>query len=217
LNIAGIIIVNLGCKFEIKEENSLFPKIHSKIILMKKIGISLIIVLMSVAAFAQTKAERKEAKKAKKEAKLKEDIASAEVLVAIIESKRFVLEANTLYDKSGQSYNLNSSINFVGFDGESSTIQLAFEQLVGWNGVGGVTLDGKISQIEVKQKEGSASFSVDARVNNKGGGMVTMIFRVSSNGSARVDMSGSFGDRLSFQGNIVPLSNTAVYKGTATF
>ena len=71
--------------------------------------------------------------------------------------------------------------------------------------------------MEVKQKEGSPTFSVDARVHNKGGGLVTMIFRISSNGSARVDMSGSFGDRLSFQGNIVPLTNTAVYKGTPTF
>ena len=184
---------------------------------MKKISFALIIVLISVTAFAQTKAERKEAKKAKKEAKLKEDLSKAEVFLTIVESQRFVLEANTLFDRSGQSYNLSSSINFVGFDGENSTIQLAFEQLVGWNGVGGVTIDGKISQMKVKQKDGSATFSVDARVMNKGGGMVTMIFRVSSNGSARVDMSGSFGERISFQGNIVPLSQTAVYKGTPTF
>ena len=184
---------------------------------MKKIGFALIIVLISVTAFAQTKAERKEAKKAKKETKLKEDIANAEVFIAIVQSKRFVLEANTLFDKSGQGYNLNSNINFVGFDGESSTIQLAFNQLVGWNGIGGVTIDGKISQMEVKQKDGSPTFTVDATVINNGGGMVTMIFRVSSNGSARVDMSGSFGERLSFQGNIVPLGQTSVYKGSSEY
>lgn len=184
---------------------------------MKKIGFALIIVLLSASVFAQTKAERKAAKKAKKEAKLQQDLANAEILITIVESKRFVLEANTLYDRSGQSFNLSSNLNFVGFDGENSTIQLAFQQLVGWNGVGGVTVDGKITQLEVKQKEGSATFSVDARVLNKGGGLVTMIFRISSNGSARVDMSGSFGERLSFQGNIVPLTNTAVYKGTPTF
>ena len=184
---------------------------------MKKIGFALIIVMLSTAVFAQTKAERKAAKKAKKEAKLQQDLASSEIFKAIVESRRFVLEANTLYDKSGHTFNLSSNLNFVGFDGENSTIQLSFNQLVGWNGVGGVTLDGKISQMEIKQKEGSPSFTVDARVHNKGGSLVTMVFRISSNGSARVDMSGSFGDRLSFQGNIVPLTNTSIFKGTPTF
>jgi hypothetical protein len=99
---------------------------------MKKIGLVFVIMLLSVTLFAQTKAERKEAKKNKKEAKLKEEMARAEIYVGIIESKKFVLEANTLYDKTGRTFNLSSNLNFVGFDGENSTIQLTFNQLIGW-------------------------------------------------------------------------------------
>jgi hypothetical protein len=47
--------------------------------------------------------------------------------------------------------------------------------------------------------------------------MTTMIFRVSSDGSARVDMSGAFGDKITFQGTIYSLEETKVYKGTPRF
>jgi len=185
---------------------------------MKKIGLLVIVLLLSGVVFGQTKAEKKAAKKAKKEAKLKREIANADTLVAIMESKQFVLEAHTLYDKKGQNYVLSPNINFVAFDGDNSTIQLAFQNLVGWNGVGGITLDGKVTLLEVDRKPGETSFNVNARVKNKGGGGMTMMFfRVSSEGFARVEMNGSFGERISFQGRIVPLSESSVYKGMPVY
>ena len=71
--------------------------------------------------------------------------------------------------------------------------------------------------MEIKGKDDQATFSINVAVHNKGTGPVTMIFRVTSDGNARVDMSGSFGERLSFQGRIVSLSETSVYKGTPIF
>lgn len=184
---------------------------------MRGIRLVIIMLLFGVSVFAQTKEEKQAAKKAKKEARQEQDKANTAVLINIVESKKFVLEANILYDRYGVSYFLSSTINFVGFDGKNSTIQLAFDQLVGWNGVGGVTIDGKISSMEIIASDDGIGFSINARVQNKGGGLFTMLFRVSSDGSARVDMSGSFGERLSFQGNIVSLDKTIVYKGTPVF
>ena len=190
-------------------------KIH---ITMKKILILIVVLLSSGFVFGQeTKEERKAARKARKEEQKRIALENSQQLQAIIETKMFVLEAHTLFDKRGTSYNLNSTTNFVGFDGENSTIQLAFDQLIGWNGLGGLTVDGKIRTMEIKGKENQPQFTVNAAVQNRGGGLVTMLFRVSSDGNARVDMSGSFGEKVSFQGRIVSLVNSSVYKGTPLF
>jgi hypothetical protein len=174
-------------------------------------------VLLGGSTIAQTKEEKKAAKKAKKEAKIEQNKANTAMLISIVENKKFVLEANTLYDRTGQTYILSSHLNFVGFDGVNSTIQLAFNQLIGWNGVGGVTIDGRITKMEIKTNKDGLGFNVIASVQNKGGGLVTMVFTVNSSGAARVDMSGSFGERLSFQGNLISLDKTNVYKGTPIF
>jgi hypothetical protein len=182
---------------------------------MKKIGLFLIIVLSAGLVFGQdTKEDRKAAKKARKEEQKRINLENTERLKLIVGTKQFVLEAHTLFDRTGMSYNLNPTLNFVGFDGTNSSIQLSFNQLVGWNGVGGVTIDGRIDKMEIKGNDKKPNFSVDAAVKNRTGGYVTMIFRVSSDGNARVDMSGSFGEKVSFQGRIVALSQTSVYKGT---
>ena len=128
-----------------------------------------------------------------------------------------MLEAHTLFDRSGSSYVLNSTINFVGFDGENSTTQFGFDQLIGWNGVGGITLDGTIVKMTSTRNNNGAGFTANASIRPKTGGMTTMIFRVSSDGSARVDMSGAFGDKITFQGTIYSLEETKVYKGTPRF
>lgn len=185
---------------------------------MKKISLLLIVLLSAVIVFAQdTKEDKKAARKTRKEEQQRIALNNSEELKAIIASKQFVLEANMLFSKGGMTYNLNSTTNFVGFDGDNSTIQLAFNSLVGWNGVGGVTLDGKVTKMEIKGKEGKPNFTVNAVVSNNTGGLVTMIFRISSDGNARVDMTGSFGDRLSYQGRIVKLSESRVYKGWSRF
>ena len=185
---------------------------------MKKISLLVFMIVLSFTLMAQdNKEEKKAAKKAKKEKKVEEALESSEKLKSLFEIKQFVLEANTVYDKMGASLMLDPNLNFVGCDGKNSTIQLGFNQLAGWNGVGGVTLDGEIKKMEVTGKEGVPYFTVHATVQNKGGSVVTMIFSVSSNRTARVDMSGSFGEKLSFQGNVVPLGETTVYKGTPVF
>lgn len=185
---------------------------------MKRLIMLLALVLVIGGALAQeTKEDRRAAKKARKAEKERIALENTEQLRLICATKMWVLEANTLYGRSGASFMLTPNINFVGFDGEFSSIQLSFNDLVGWNGVGGVTLDGKISKMEIKSKEGKPGFTINASVQNRGGGLVTMTFRVSSDGNTRVDMNGSWGEKLGFQGYIVPLSQTSVYKGTPSF
>ena len=103
---------------------------------MKSVSIIALVMVIATSAMAQTtKEDRKAAKKAKKEEQERVAKENTEKLVQLFESKQFVLEANTLFDRFGRSFQLSSTINFVGFDGKNSTIQLGFNQLVGWNGV----------------------------------------------------------------------------------
>ena len=176
-------------------------------------------MMLSVGSISaqSSSADRKAAKKAKKEQEQKLALENTDRLYNLIESKQFVLEANTLFDRSGMSFQLNSNTNFVGFDGKNSTIQLAFDQLVGWNGVGGITMDGTIESVEVKKGKKDVGITATINVRPKSGGMVRMVFRSSSEGNARVDLSGAYGDKFSFQGRVVSLAETTVYKGTPLF
>ncbi len=188
---------------------------------MKKYSLLLIVLFCTVIlsqSFGQTaKEERKQEKAEKKAVKFTKDSISNQFYKTLVASQAFVLEANTLYDKSGKSFILNRSTNFVGFEGKNSTIQLAFDQLVGWNGVGGVTLDGTVSTMEVTDNKKGLGFTINVTVMQQVGGVVTMIFRVSADGNARVDMSGSFGERITYQGMIVSLAESTVYKGISRF
>lgn len=185
---------------------------------MRKLGFFLLMITLGNVVVAQeTQEDRKAAKKARKEERNRIAMDNSAKLKELVGTKKFVLEAHTLYDKGGRTYVLSPMTNFVGFDGENSTIQLAFTNIIGWNGIGGVTLDGRISKLEIKGNANKPNFSINVTVVNKGGGVVTMVFRVSSDGNARVDMSGSYGERLSFQGNIVALQDSRVYKASPVY
>jgi hypothetical protein len=191
---------------------------QSSNLILKNIGIVLLLLVVVNSGKAQSsKEDRQQAKRLKKEEQRKIALENTEKLIQLFENQEFVLEANTLYNRSGQSFQLSSTINFVGFDGKNSTIQLGFDHLIGWNGVGGVTIDGSIQNMEIKKNKKGAGFSATATVRPKSGGLITLNFRVGSDANARVDMTGAFGDRLSFQGQIVRLDETRVYKGTALY
>ena len=113
---------------------------HSAIqVLVASVVIAVCICLNS---FGQEKLTKEE-KKAKRAA---EYLAAKEVNLAIVESRQWVLESETVQDREGQSYIMNPSLNFAMIDGDQSTIQLDFGALIGWNGVGGITFDGTISK-----------------------------------------------------------------------
>ncbi len=134
----------------------------------------------------------------------------------MFEKKSFVLEATTVYSKKGRSFQLNPSINFVKIDDGVGTVQLSFNQLVGWNGVGGITLDGNVRNYKVKKAEGkmpSVQFDLNGTL-----GWATVRIDVNSSGIGRATINtGTSGARATFSGPIVPLSETSTYQGQTLF
>ncbi|MDW7692662.1 DUF4251 domain-containing protein [Flammeovirgaceae bacterium SG7u.111] len=187
---------------------------------MKKLILSLLVLfqLSAVAVFAQeNKEEKKLTKKEKKELKMRERLEQKEVLLAIINEGRFVIETHTVYDRYGQSYNMNPNINFVAIDKDKSTIQLAFNHLVGWNGVGGITLDGTVTKLEINEGKNNKAIQVQMRVSNRGTGWADINISVSNDGYARAYIRGDFGERITFSGQLVSLEESSVYKGMPLF
>ena len=192
---------------------------------MKKLFIFLLlIVCIFYTGYAQTenpdnKNLTKEEKKAMRKVKKEEDKRKREE--ALIEFEKYaemrewVVEAHTVFDKQGQSYQMDPNINFVGVTKDETTVQLSFTGLMGWNGVGGVTLVGKIGKYEYSSDGKSLNITMSAM--GSGLGVVDIFMTVTGDGNGRATVSGNWGERITFQGRFVSLEESTVYKGTTTY
>lgn len=135
--------------------------------------------------------------------------------VEAIKDREFVLEADRLVFKYGHTAHVSSSTNFIAVSGQEATIQITsnFSPYAGPNGIGGVTVTGRISNIkESVDKNGTLSFSmnvvgigVSATVSfnlPKGTNQCTVI--VSPNLNSNV---------ITFIGSIYPTEFSEIYKG----
>jgi len=136
----------------------------------------------------------------------------------IFEEQSFVLEANTVYGKRGRSYIMNSTINFVKLDQGTGVLQLGFDQIVGWNGVGGITLDGRVRNYEViKGTDKNKMPSVKFDMNGASVGWASVMITVNSSGMATAYVSGNFGERITFAGPLKDLKESSTYQGMTNY
>lgn len=179
----------------------------------------LLLGTMAGSLYAQeTKAERK-AKRDAKRAQMKaeeqvENQISYEDAVAALNGKQFVLEADQVMFRNGQTAFVNANTNFVLVNKENGTVQVAFNTVYpGPNGIGGVTVDGTVSGFESStDKHGNVncSFSI------MGVGISAQIFLTLTDGSnnATVTISPNFnGNNMTLTGNLVPLEQSDIFKG----
>ena len=162
-----------------------------------------------------TKEEKKAMRKAKKEEDKRKREGALKNFEKYAEMRAWVVEAHTVFDKQGQSYQMDPSINFVGVSNEETTVQLSFTGLMGWNGVGGVTLEGKIGKYEFSSDGKSVTITMSAM--GSGLGIVDIFLSVTGDGNGRATVSGNWGDRITFQGKFVSLEDSSIYKGTTTY
>lgn len=176
-----------------------------------------IIILLNCITSSIAQEEKKLSKKEKKEWKLQQLEVQRQAILDLLESRTWVIEAHTVYDRYNQSYQLNPSINFVGVKDDEGALQLGFNGLIGWNGVGGVTIDGQVTQYEVKDGQKDNTPTVVLRFQGRGVGFATINVSVNTSGQATARVSGDFGERISFSGIIKSLEESLVYKGQSLF
>lgn len=135
---------------------------------------------------------------------------------ATVESMRnmdFVLEADRLVLKRGENVMVTSMTNFVSVKDDRAVIQVAPFSGPGVNGVGGVTVDGNISDVDFRvSRKGTVSLSmyVSGAVAS-----CKITFTLPKNGTTatvRIDPNYSSND-ISLVGRIVPTELSTVYEG----
>jgi len=183
---------------------------------MKRMVFIIVMALAVVSGSAQSKAElRKAQKEAKKEQKAKEEAAMAVLIKESIENQQFVLEADFLSNKYGERIVVQPNLNFVGIDKEFSAFQFANGQDVGYNGVGGITVEGNVQSYNYKVTK-KGVYILEFNLSSTAGS-VFVNMTVSPNGMADATVSSNGPNKLNYQGRCVPLSASKVYKGSRTF
>ncbi|AZQ63020.1 DUF4251 domain-containing protein [Flammeovirga pectinis] len=192
-----------------------------------------IILFSSVDLFAQDTVKTKELTKAelriqRKQQRLEQkqqrkllaqelEKMNHENAVVGIDSQLFVLEAIQAYDRYGNVENVNSTINFVKIVDDRAIFQLGFEGLVGYNGVGGITMEGKISDYQVEKLENGR---VTVKFNAMGPAMmVSMSFSLDGAGNyANVKVKAQTENiELNFRGVIKHMNQSRIYEGMKVF
>ena len=187
---------------------------------MKKLLVLSCILAVFSTAFSQnqdhklTRKEQREIKKQEDEAMRK---ALAEVLVVSIDTKQWVLEANTLVNKYGNSVQVSSTINFVAIEGEEAFIQLGSNSGLGANGVGGVSVRGNITSYKADHNEKKGTYYIIVMVSSPVGSYDIRINCSEDGTMATATIQGLGPNRVTYRGNLLPIEKSNVYKGTPVF
>lgn len=176
-----------------------------------------------VQAQAQSKAaeraEKKLERKEKRERRLAKDEAMGEAefneAMQAINDKSFVLEANSVQPLNGQVYYVNSNTNFVSLNNGQAMVQIASNSpYPGPNGLGGVTVQGTASGIEIKQESnGNVYLSMNVQGVFISATVNLVLYSGTNNASVSVDPNFS-GRNLTMNGTLLPYSQSNVFQGT---
>ncbi len=183
---------------------------------MKRFTGIILAVLLALPAFTQelSKKEQKQLEKElKKEQKAEELAKQAEVVRAMVEYHKFVLEVNSLKDKRGNSLQVSSKINFIASDSITGVIQVGSNTYIGSNGVGGVTVEGSITEYKYSANKNGGSYYITYYLRTPVGSYDVRITAY-TDGRANADVSSTtWGNKLRYSGYLVPIGISRVFKG----
>ena len=189
----------------------------------KRLILIIALLYSAVATEAQTerriytKAEQESAQKHKIEKRIEaiqDSIRSVEAFAAL-EQLDFVLEASRLSFKRGETAYVTSNTNFVSLSDDKAVIQIAPFHGGGPNGVGGITLEGRASNIKLKtDKKGKVTFTMS--VSGMGLSATVDISLPKNSYMASVSVNPNFhSNRVTLYGILLPAANSDIFKGTA--
>ncbi len=152
--------------------------------------------------------------KMKKERNKEIAIINLNRLDSLAKSKNWVLEANTIYNRLNIGYPVNSTLNFVSLKDSLLTVQFASDQSMGANGIGGLTFEGKLTRYDITKKK---DIFIQCSALTSLIGNSDLFIDIYSNGRASVKVSDNWGNRITFDGYIVPYNNSRVFKGMTSY
>ena len=146
---------------------------------------------------------------------LADSLAYVQAKAALV-NRDFVLEATSVTFNNGETSFVNSITNFVSLKGNKAVVQISPSNYAsGPNGVGGVTVEGTVSGVEIKtDKKGGTTLTM----NDMGIGInaqVEVYMYPGSNGATATVYPNFNSNTLWVQGTLVPYENSDVFKGSS--
>lgn len=187
---------------------------------MKHIKILMLAALIFITAgplTAQSKVDKKaqmkleKAERKKEEAKQRQE--NKKAILSMINDRDYVIEANTLYGKYHSRYNVTPSINFVKIEGDKVIIQSGSNVGPGYNGLGGITIEGNITSYKVLETKKDKPVQVIAQFSSIALGHSTLSISIDTNGYAKAIVNGAFGQKATFAGDFRHADQSRVFKG----
>lgn len=187
---------------------------NKKLKIMKKLVSLAMLALLTCTGMLQAQTVKEMTREEKKAAQKALDQLLFDEAKQAIDNKTFVLEADQVVFKRGETAFVSSNTNFVAVKKDNAVVQVAFNIPVsGPNGIGGVTVTGGISNYKMStNKRGDIQISM----NVMGTAISAQVNMTLYNGSdnATVEVSPNFSsNRFTLNGRLVPMQKANVYKG----
>mgnify|MGYP000113404995 CR=1 FL=1 len=200
---------------------------------MKKIIFMAALLLLGVGvAQAQTsKQAKKEAKmearaqaKAQREAErdARDAMIKTEEMQAFLTAKKsinqmdFVLEGSQIQLRSGANFFVNTNTNFIMVQGNQATIQVASLQGAGANGLGGITVEGTVSNLKYSvSNNGNVNLSMMVQ-GTKISASINLTLTHGTNSAYATIQPNFNSQRLTMTGILVPYSQSKIFMGTTS-
>ncbi|MGB8492711.1 MAG: DUF4251 domain-containing protein [Bacteroidales bacterium] len=183
---------------------------------IKTISVSLLWVLgLSLITIGARAQESKLSRQELKEARKAQLAANFNILDSLVNSKSFVLEADFLQNRYGERIVVTPLINFIKVNRTNGTIQTGTNLGMGFNGVGGVTAEGSIGGWKVYKNPRKMTYNVEFTLMTQLGSYDISLM-VNADDIATATVTGLGPGMLTWDGHLVTLDNSRVFKGQNT-
>lgn len=177
----------------------------------------LLLVTLSLATSsvdAQTRKERKEERRAQQDSI---DQVNFEQAIIAITDTLLILEADRAYDQKGNMVMVDDGVNFVKIVKNEGVVQLAFPFLMGPNGVGGITLDGRVTKYEVTEtKKGDLIITCNTFGSSLNADIRITVLKGSNKADATV-ASSTLPHKVNFSGVVKHVKQSNHFQGISRF
>ena len=185
----------------------------------------LLFVFIGVTNAQQTRKERREARREAAKKKLEaeraleaqQDSIAFQKAITAMKEGNFVLEADNIMFPSGITRYVTSSTNYIQVQDDEGIVQTAFTNFSYAptpNGIGGVTVEGDISGMKIKQDK-DGNYYCNYMIQGIAISATISITLTGGTNQASVTISPNFNNNtMTMLGVLVPTSESDVFQGT---
>ena len=177
-------------------------------LLNNKIFAVAFMLLISLSLYGQ-----QETRKERKEREKREQEALFEVSKALANDSTFLIQGERVVLRGGETEYVQGTTNFVKISKETGVLQVApiFSSDPGANGLGGITVKGRVTRYEVKEKGKNLYMKVNLQGTYVNAEMTINIY---GSNNATVNVAGQFsGQAFTMYGKLIPLGQEFIYEG----